>query len=422
MIDTKKTLKQDLVEPVTHSKKMDDSKIRYYVIFFCVSVTAIGFVLFNEVYLDHKFYLLDWQAITQGKNAWENSTNAYGPTHNGLVILHYFHVKLPWLFYVILWLITCGVTSNFLIRNQAIDKRQKLLLHLCIFFNPLLWFFVVEGGGNDMLMAFFVILSFYLYRKNEDFFSGVSMAIAIGVKFLPIVAVPFLIFSRKKIRWKYTYALILSLVLFFGISYFLWGEQNLNPFQYAMERRSKILSGFRFLRGCYSPLLLFSDKPNIDWLSTWMIGASITSFFYFHIRYQLENILSAIIALGLVVLLFKVGHHQFFITFITSLLFWISSNDKNYLNVKKRVFSFNLFFSMIATVSIIFRLKNSPVTEYFGQFFPHYFYNNIIGLPVSLITALILFHLIQYSLSIRKSNVSDVVEGNSKDPQNLVNT
>jgi len=386
------------------------NKTCYHIVFLCVVVAAIGFLLLNKVYFDHKLYLHDWQAIAQGKNAWTNPTNAYGPTHSGLVILYYFHIKLPWLFYVILWLATCWVTSNFLIRNQVISERQKLLLHFYLFFNPLLWIFVVEGGGNDMLMAFFVIFSFHLYRKNKDVFSGASMAIAIGVKFLPIVIVPFLIFSKKKIRWKYACALVLTSTLIFGISYFLWGEKNLQPFQFALERPSKMLSGFRFLRGCYSPLLLFSDKPNVDWLSTWAIGVSIASFFYVHIRYQLENLLSAIIALGLVVLFYKVGHHQYFITFITSLLFWISSNDKNYINVKKRMFSFNLFFIMIFAVSIFFRFKYSSVAGYFEPIFSHYYYNNIIGLPVSLITALLLFRLIQYSLSTRQSDVADVVE------------
>jgi hypothetical protein len=74
------------------------------------------------------------------------------------------------------------------------------LAFLAIGLNPL---FLIEGPGNghnDILMMFLLLSSVYLFMKGRNWQAGLVFSLALGVKFIPIILLPWLImrFGRGK--------------------------------------------------------------------------------------------------------------------------------------------------------------------------------------------------------------------------------
>ncbi len=82
--------------------------------------------------------------------------------------------------------------------------------------NPLV---IIESYGNvhfELVMFVFIIISVYYYLINKHLLSGSFLAIAIGVKLLPLMLIPyFLHISFKSGQFKWVGSLIISLMLIF---------------------------------------------------------------------------------------------------------------------------------------------------------------------------------------------------------------
>ena len=226
-------------------------------------------------------------------------------------------------------------------------------------------------------MTFFLLLSVACYRKKQDLAAGSLMALAISTKFIPIVMVPFLALSRKGIRWSFAISLIVSLALIFGVAYWLLGDQVFFPFQKAAGRDSKLLSIFRFLRGSYSPLRLFAEKPNVDGMSVYCALGALGALSVLHIRYRLDSILAAFVALCVLLMLYKVSHPQFFITPIMLITLWIASDFKVIKDSELSLVPVFLFITWISLVAFLYMLTNG---------YSRTGWREIVGLPTFLAT------------------------------------
>lgn len=337
---------------------------------------------------DYALYLDNWQAIVQGRNPWAMKTNAYGPVHSALAVLYSWHINLPRLLFVLLWLISSFGIATLINKNEHLPKEHKYFLYFTLFLSPLFWVFVVRYGTNDILMAFFVLAAIALFQEKKDIVSGFFMAVAIAVKFIPIMMVPFLVLTKKRIRWRFAFSLAITTVVIFGVSYLLWGNNIFYPFQMAGERPSKILSIFRFLRGELSPLRVVVDHPDLDWMSVYFSILSVLIFFFAHIKYGLKRVLSSIIALGFLLMFYKVGHHQFYITLIMLIVLWISSDYKQIVDASVDLTAVYIFIIWIAFVSFLYVLTEGYAGTNWREIF---------GLPTFIITGWMLFSLCQYS-------------------------
>lgn len=77
---------------------------------------------------------------------------------------------------------------------------QKIVL---LFWNPLFIIETAGSGHNDILMLFFLLLSFYLFLKNKMLFSGIVIALAVQVKTTPLIFAPFIgIYFLRKFKVK----------------------------------------------------------------------------------------------------------------------------------------------------------------------------------------------------------------------------
>ena len=371
-------------------RKMQPVSIVLFVAALFVVFFAFRKALLSSPVHDYFFYMQQWDAIIQGKNVWtiKFKPSPYGPVHSALALLYYIHFNLPRLFFVFLWLICSFGIAIKLNKNSYLPNKHKYALFIVLLLNPLFWVFVVDYGTHDILMAFFVLSSVVLFTKKKDALSGLLMAIAVSVKFIPLVMVPFLIFSRTRIRWRYAFSFVITLLLIFGVCYFLWGDDIFRPFLRVHGRPSKMLSVFRFIRGEISPLRLFTANPNFDWLSVYLCLFSVFVFFLIHIQRGFERISSSIISMVILVTLYKVGHHQFYITVTMLIVLWIGLDYKKIKDTGVELISVFAFIIWIAFVSLLYDQTN----RYLGTGL-----REIIGLPTFLVSVWMLIHLIRYS-------------------------
>ncbi|KAA3663511.1 MAG: DUF2029 domain-containing protein [Chloroflexi bacterium] len=348
---------------------------------------ALGVAIFSAPTHDYELYLRSWEVTIQGQNPWSVvTTNAYGPIHSALALLYSIHFNLPRMLFVVLWLVCSFGISLLVHQNQAISQEWKYVFYLILFLNPLFWVFIVRFGTNDMLMAFFVLASIVLFIKQRDIPAGAFMALAIGLKFIPIIMVPFLIYSRKRIRWRFAFSVLISLIIIFGVGYFLWGSNMRLPFQWAAERHSKILSIYRFLRGEFSPLRIVVENPNLDGLSVYLSITAVSIFFLIHVMYRFDSFVSSIISLGLLLMFYKVGHHQFYITLILLIMLWIGLEYEHIASANATLTPFFIFTIWIAFVSFLYILTDG----YEGTNF-----REILGLPTFGFIGWMLWRIIQ---------------------------
>ncbi len=157
------------------------------------------------------------------------------------------------------------------------------------------------------------------------------------------------------------------------------------------ERPSKMLSIFRFLRGQFSPLRLFVDNPNLDWLSVYLCFVSVSVFFFLHIKHGLEGILSSIIAMAILLNLYKVGHHQFYITLVILIVLWISLDYKKIMDTGFELTSVFTFIIWISFVSFLYMLTKGCRGNSWRE---------ILGLPTFILSGWMLINLIRYSFKV----------------------
>ncbi|MCL4385685.1 MAG: glycosyltransferase 87 family protein [Cyanobacteria bacterium] len=70
-------------------------------------------------------------------------------------------------------------------------------------------------GNTDSFIAFFLLLSAYLIENNNPFFAGLSLAISINVKIIPIILIPLLLTyykNKKNDLYRFVYGLSLGAI------------------------------------------------------------------------------------------------------------------------------------------------------------------------------------------------------------------
>jgi hypothetical protein len=290
---------------------------------FCIAFFAVSGAYLAGAAIDYPVYMEQWQAVIDGFSPWSLLTNTYGPIHSALALFYAIDPMLPRVLFTLMWLALSFWLVWSASKNPDIPENVKWILAAAVLGSPLFWVFVVRFGVNDMLSAFFVLVGITLYRARKDGLSGLSMAIAVGVKFIPIVMLPFLILSGKKIRWRFAISVAAGLAFIFGVSYWLWGSDIFYPFQFGVERPSALLSIFRFLRSNMSPLRWVNPDVDLDWMSTYAVIIALVGFFFIYLKNNLDSILSSIVGVLLLLTFYKVGHHQFYLIPVLLLVNWI---------------------------------------------------------------------------------------------------
>ena len=372
---------------------MNRAHAQFIILFLFLSLIAFfafSFVIYSEPTHDYIHYMKQWKKILLGQNPWELRGNAYGAVHVYLAYLYKLDKNLPRILFCALYFITAAYISLRIYKNTFMDDATKTIIYTILFLNPLYWIFGLKFGINDFMMVFFIIFGLIFYKNKYDILAGLFFAIGIQVKFAPVVMIPFLILHRARaihLRLVFALSFFITSLFIIGVNYLSWGDTILNPLLRAGTRYSKTISIFRFLRGDLSPLRVFTDNPNVDWLSVYLCFFSIVIYYFISLRYRFNNILSSIVAYLLLITLYKVGHIQFYITPVLLLLLWVCLDYCKITQARFLLSSVYLFIIWISFVSFLFLLTDS---------FRQTNWREILGLPNFLFSALLIILLIKY--------------------------
>lgn len=334
---------------------------------------------------DYLFYQNDWDKISNG----EFITTTYGPIYYLLAFLYKIHPKLPHLLSLTSWaLSSCYILNLFLYKNF----RQKLILiWILLFINPLFIFYISYYGSIDGFLISFLLFGIVFYDKRQHLKSSIMLSLGILLKLIPLFIIPFLLFRQKKNH--FLLLVYLTIFIFFGflISYIFFDINFVTNFSLQAHRLSVTLSFFRFLRGDFSPIHLFSANPNLDFISIYLIIGSLLFLFFIHIKYNFNYLISTALALTLTLSLHIVGNHQYYISLIYVFIFLIYKNSQINFILKKhwvKVLTLPIFISLIPLIEFLIRKINFS--------FKRNYYDDLIGLFLfisSITTIIFLFKL-----------------------------
>ena len=223
---------------------------------------------------DYKYFYLDeWMVVLGGHDPWlcgtpRNPTcNSYGPLFNALAPLVWVNplankllFAFSYLAYVI-WLI------KDLAPRRGLVALSWPWLSLWIL-NPFPWVEIAYFGYFDVLVALACVAAVHSLISKRDGVSGTYLAVGILLKYMPIVILPFLVFSERRFHFRLLSFCVGVVIFGLVVSTLIWGTSTFLPLALAALRQPA-WSIYDVLASAHSPLRLFWDPPNpncLDWL------------------------------------------------------------------------------------------------------------------------------------------------------------
>lgn len=295
---------------------------------------AILFIKMIPPRQDYLAYSFQWKNILDGQDPWEQDSsgtlfidtstiNAYGPLFGVFALLFKVHPNCPRFLWSLFWFSSVFYIIFLLFRSTSCNQNLKYLLPLLFLVSPLFWLQNVYYAKFDIVVAVLVFFSIMFIDRDNNKAAGILLAIAIALKYYPLVFVPILAYSNRKLNRSFLGAVTFSLILIFGCTYLLWGTSFLFALTFASSRSSQYLSLFRFLRSDYSPLNSIWGISNIDFLSTPLLAFSCALFFIIYAYRKLDYRSGIVLIYIITLLLYKVGHEQYHILLHYLLLLWL---------------------------------------------------------------------------------------------------
>ena len=341
---------------------------------------------------DYVAYAKQWTAALEGLDPYENTGNAYGPIFNLLAPLFDLHPKLPHLAFLAGYLGSVAM----LILVTAKTNAQRLLL-LLIIANPLFLVFGMLYGNNDLLLGLFVLLSIFYWRRKEDW-SAILLAIGAGYKLLPALLAPAMSVIRtepsvtgegatfSRLSWRFMSLFAASLGVIFSIAYGVWGSAIFDPVTTGLDRKSKIFSIFRYLRGDYSFLRPFG-LDSLDSASTLILGAALLIVYVFIVRNAGRSFVGIVALYSVLLMFYPVGHHQFYLPY--TLVVAYAMLEERQVFAQTRVWApIVLLLAWISFFSLLYHLTDGYANDFSAI-------REWVGLPTFLLQSWVLVALVR---------------------------
>lgn len=272
---------------------------------------------------DYAAYLSQWQITWAGHDPWAReidgqavSINAYGPGHLVFAPLVALHPFLP---KAVLVLMVMAVFALVLRARATRDGfwRFAMLFPLA----PLVLVSVTIFGNNDIVPALCLVLAVSAFAGGRSNWAGALIGVGALVKFYPLLFAAFLVARDGRISLRVPLVAAAVFAAGMGVSYAIWGDSVLSPFLFGQERHAKMLSILRFL----SPL---GEVANSGWFqhlldhnSKYVLGvAALVALHGWLARLDWE--ITAVLGVLMVFAVYKVGHPQFYVTWV-ALLAWV---------------------------------------------------------------------------------------------------
>jgi len=309
---------------------------------------------------DYSGYLYEWSLILDGHDPWYRPPypghpfNAYGPLFNALaplVLVNPLVNKLLFAFSYLVYLI-------WLIKDFAPHRGFVALswpwLGLWLL-NPFPWVEIAYFGYFDVLVAIACVAAVQSLISRKDGVSGSCLGLGILLKFMPIVILPFLVFSERRVHFRLL-SFCVGLVIFgLVVSVLIWGTSTFFPLMFAATRYSH-WSIYNILNSTYSPLRLFWHSTNsvsLDWLErACLVTAGLGVFAWCMLR-RTGPALSAILAVLVTLLFYRVGYINYQMVPFLLISYWMVSGGKRFEEHSTLVALIGGYFIVLAGLELV---------------------------------------------------------------------
>lgn len=326
---------------------------------FIITQVLLYFVLYIEMGRftgDLKWYwFTQGHAIIEGKIPYLDFESHYSPLFPYLLGVSYFLIN-HFSASVLLFMSFAALTTIFLYKNlEILSNRQKEKFTILFLLSPVLWIFTVGLYQDEIIMAFFLTLSLYLWLKDRKKYS--IFILGLGVAFTKItflIFIPiFLIHSKDKL--KHTLILISTFLLTFSPFLFL-GADVLQP----IKKEISYVSGPTI----WTIMNFFGFSINEFILPIFSI---ILFYAYFLIYKHKVNIPEGIVIAGLLFMIFNTKVIEMYaLPFLPIFFLYISNKEKI-----QRIFFY--LFNILLIISYLFTVT-----------IPHYFSDINMEVPIML--------------------------------------
>jgi len=359
--------------------------------FVCIYLSSGTFLtIYTGIQHDHIWYLREWIEESKGQNPWQ-VVNPYGPIQ---VLLGYgirIHFLIPKL--VMVWLF---MLANFYFytsqRGDLLTCRKRLYFLFLIPFNFLVVNIVMIYGLNDTLVASLVILAIDAKIKNRSKLAGFLLGIATLLKFYPLLFILFWAFDRRKFDFRLLYSSCVTISVGMILTFQIWGLKILYSLVFSLERSSSLLSPLEILKQFYlhNPDFQFQtevfnhllpiNRFLIQYNFVFCLGATALVMFFswkLYLHWYEISLLGTLSFLAV----YKVGHPQFFLTWLILLLPLIFSNTYSSQKLLMKAIPLIVFLELY---QIGFFLSKSYSTKWTFM----YYNAGVVYLPIVLFTLL----------------------------------
>jgi hypothetical protein len=271
---------------------------------------------------DYTAYLLEWKVVLEGGSPWlSRPINAYGPLFNVLapgIWLNPLANKLLFAFCYLLYVV-------WLIKDFAPQRELATLSWPWLLFwllNPFPWVEIAYLGYFDVVVALFCVAAVHSLIGKKDSRSGAYLGLGILLKYIPIVILPFLVFSDRRLHFRVLSFCGGVVILGLGLSVLIWGRSTFGPLLFAATRPSHY-SIYDVLTSTHSPLRIFWDSPKVaalDWLEKALLATVGSVVFACCMVRRTGPVVSTALAVLVTLLFYRIG----FINYQMVLLFLIS--------------------------------------------------------------------------------------------------
>jgi hypothetical protein len=297
------------------------------IVLIAFAAAFLALTILSGVHGDYTAYLLEWKVILAGHIPWgSRPINAYGPLFNVLAPLVWVNplankllFAFSYLLYVV-WLI-----KDFAPRRALIALPWPWLVFWLL--NPFPWVQIAYFGYFDVLVALACVAAIHSLVGGKDGVSGIYLAFGILLKYMPIVILPFLVFSERRFRFRVLSFCVGVVIFGLSVSVLIWGRSTFWPLLFAATRSSH-WSIYDVLASAHSPLRLFWDSPNVDsldWLEKPFLVTAGLGVFAWCVLHRTGPALSAALAVLVTLLFYRVGfiHYHMVVLFLIS--YWAVS-------------------------------------------------------------------------------------------------
>jgi hypothetical protein len=371
---------------------------RWRTAFALFALAFLGLTVVSGARHDYVADLEIWRRVLRGEDPWwilpdrRAPLNAYGPLFNVLAVLTLTNPLIPKLLFATAYLLflTWIAKAN---RARGANRGITTWGILALMANPLPWVEIAYFGHFDVLVGVACVAAVVGQGRGRDRWSGVSLALGVLLKYIPIVALPFLTVEGKRLRLRLAGAAILTILLGMTLSVLTWGSSTFRPLTFAAKRGSNLLSIFRFLKGHYSPLRLIWESPNLDRLATPCLAVAGLAVFAWCWKRRVGPATAAVLAVLSTLIFYQVGFPQYHVILLMLGATWAVREGPDLRAEPKLRLTIGMYLAFFGTFEVFMAAIGGVVHPED----PWGWVDEVVGLPAFLVQAPLLTALIRWA-------------------------